>query len=72
MTLTSKRAKGVSRNMNMTAWIIRVQREEILEKQVEKKRATSSAKRKIEMLEDFITDSLNDDMHLCYIVLKTP
>lgn len=36
VTLTSKRAKYVSRNMNMIAWITRAQREEILEKQVEK------------------------------------
>lgn len=36
VTLTSERAKDVSRNMNVIAWVAKVQREEILEKQVEK------------------------------------
>lgn len=34
VTLTRKRAKDVSRNMTVIAWVAKVQREEILEKQM--------------------------------------
>lgn len=44
VALTSKRAKDISRNMNVMAWVTRVQREEILEKQVEKRRYNAQQK----------------------------
>lgn len=65
VTLTSKRAKDVSRNMNVITWVARVQREEILEKQVEKTPYDLSEKKEIP--EDFNWQKWYN-MHLSYIV----